>query len=114
MPTRVITIPTSTRIRRPVVLAVMPTLAAASRNPANVIASPTKPIVSSSLFLRRWLSLRVLQWLGLQEERNRGHEPDQEKQKQQKTAIGEQRASQACESHKKHEHRQSLRRVRSH
>src|SRR5258705_13632795 len=45
MPTRLTTMPTSTRPRRPVVLDAIPTLDAASTNPANVTAIPTSAII---------------------------------------------------------------------
>src|SRR2546426_3895738 len=49
-PTRLITMPTSTRPRRPPVLAVIPTLPAAIPKPRRVITSPTNAIVCSSSF----------------------------------------------------------------
>src|SRR3954469_1609556 len=44
MPTRLRTIPTSTRPMRAPVLDVMPTLVAASRKPTNVMMRPTNPL----------------------------------------------------------------------
>src|SRR5882672_87380 len=51
-PTRLITMPTNTRPRRPPVLAVIPTLPAAIPKPRRVITSPTNAIVCSSSFPR--------------------------------------------------------------
>src|SRR5713226_2556673 len=109
MPTRVIAIPTSTRIRRPAVLAVMPTLAAASRNPTNVIASPTNAIITSLVPCspQRGSSLDLLRF-GLHEHRDRRGERDDEEQQKQKVAFGKQAPAQKCERHEKEKHRQTL------
>src|SRR6266852_5794145 len=98
MPTRVITIPMSTRIRRPVVLAVMPTLAAASRNPTNVIASPTNAIIPSSVpgSMPGGSSLDLLRF-GLHEHRDRRRERDDEQQQEQEIAFIKQAPSQERE-----------------
>src|SRR5437773_4266811 len=87
MPNRLIAIPTTTRTRRAPVLELRPTLPAATKKPKNVTASPTSPIVSSSLLCRDGYGSACSHGLRVQKDRNRGREPDQENRSHRKVAI---------------------------
>src|SRR5437773_12274292 len=110
MPNRLIAIPTTTRTRRAPVLELRPTLPAATKKPKNVTASPTSPIVSSSLLCRDGDGSACSHGLRVQKDRNRGREPDQENRSHRKVAIYRRHCLPG--GRKKHEHRQPFRRIR--